>query len=94
MAESLTEVQKARRRVDRLNEQIAAERAKLSAKQAEGNDTVRLADLAAEEAKLQAELEALRESSKGVNQAVKEQAAAVSNPDPTASENEPKGGGN
>lgn len=61
------EVEKAQERVEKLRAQVAAEEAKTTAKQAEGEDAVTLARLANEEAELQRRLDTAKESTRAVD---------------------------
>lgn len=74
-SDSTKEVEAARKRVDKLNEQIAAEKAKASQAVAENEDAVRAAALNAEADRLEAELAAIKASSS--KSAIKEQANAA-----------------
>jgi hypothetical protein len=55
-----SEVEAARKRVDRLREQLENEKSKAAATQLSSNDDVRVASLVAEERRLTAEIEALK----------------------------------
>lgn len=73
MAATEKDVQQARKRVDKLNEQLAAERAKGAARIADADNAIRLARLEAEEARLEEELAAAKEVNSAA--AVKESVA-------------------
>lgn len=58
------QVEQARDRVDKLNEQVAAQKAALATNATNGVNDLRIAQLGAEEDRLKAELEALKEANK------------------------------
>lgn len=70
MADTVTDkdVEQARKRVDRLHEQIAEEQAKLYDNARNAENTVRVAQLETEEDRLKRELDALRGQNKATTQ--------------------------
>jgi hypothetical protein len=77
MAESVSdkEVQESRNRVDKLNAQIAEEKAKAAARVTDSENAIRKAQLDTEADRLQGQLDALKESNKV--SVVREQEKAV-----------------